>query len=85
VSEWRWEPHPADLLESLPPEARKEFDRIAREITVRDSMAYLDGKNFTGETPGLQTEVTDLLMVTYLMDVRGEKVVILQVTWFGYV
>jgi hypothetical protein len=83
VSEWRWEPHPDDLLENLPPEARKELDRIAHEITVRDSMVYLDGKNFTGETPGLQTEVTDLLMVTYLTDVHGEKVVILQVTWFG--
>lgn len=83
MSEWRWEPHPDDLLDKLPPEARKELDRVAREITVRDSMIYLDGRDFTGETPGLRTEVTDLMMVTYLTDVRGEKVVILMVSWFG--
>jgi hypothetical protein len=83
VSKRRGEPHPDDLLENLPPETRKEPGRIAHEITVRDSMVYLDQKNFTGETPGPQTEVTDHLMVTYLTDVHGEKVVILQVTWFG--
>jgi hypothetical protein len=83
VSEWRWEPHPDDLLDNLPPEARKELDRIACEITVRDSMVFLGGMNFAGETPGLRTEVTDLMMITYLTEVRGEKVVILQVSWFG--
>jgi hypothetical protein len=83
VSDWRWEPHPDDLLDSLPPEARAEVDRLAREITVRDSMVYLDGKDFTGLTPGLRTETTDRLMLTYLTDVRGEPVVILQVSWFG--
>lgn len=46
-------------------------------------MVYLDGKSFTGETPGLRTETTDRLMLTYLTDVRGERVVILQVSWFG--
>lgn len=50
---------------------------------MRDSMIYLDGRDFAGETPGLRTEVTDLMMVTYLTDVRGEKVVILMVSWFG--
>ena len=45
----------AQLLDSLPPEARTEVDRLAREITVRDSMVYLDGKDFTGLTPGLRT------------------------------
>lgn len=34
-------------------------------------------------TPGLRTESRGMLMVTYLTDVRGERVVALQVTWFG--
>jgi hypothetical protein len=83
VSDWTWEPHPDDLLDELPPQARQELDQIAREITVRDSMIYLDGKNWDGPTPGLRTETRGRLMVAYLTDVRGERVVILQVTWFG--
>lgn len=50
---------------------------------MRDSMVYLDGKNWDGPTPGVRTETQGLLMVTYLTDVRGQRVVILQVTWFG--
>jgi hypothetical protein len=46
-------------------------------------MVYLDGKNWDGPTPGLRTETRGRLMVTYLTDVRGERVVILQVTWFS--
>lgn len=83
MSEWHWEPHPDDLLDDLPSEARQELDRLAREITVRDSMVYLDGRSHTGPTPGLRTEIRGRLMVTYLTDVRGERVVILQVTWFA--
>jgi hypothetical protein len=83
VSDWRWEPHPDDLLDDLPPEARAELDLLAREITVRDSMVYLDGADYTGLGPGLRTETRGDLMVTYRTDVRGERVVILQVSWFG--
>jgi hypothetical protein len=83
VSDWHWEPHPDDLLNGLPPEARAELDRLAREITVRDSMVYLDGADYTGLGPGLRTETRDQLMVSYLTDVRGERVVILHVSWFG--
>ena len=81
--DWNWEPHPDDLLDRLPPEARIELDRLAREITARDSMVYLDGADYTGVGPGLRTEATGELMVTYLTDIRGERVVILQVSWFG--
>jgi hypothetical protein len=45
-------------------------------------MIYMDGRNYAGPTPGLRTETRGMLMVTYLTDVRGERVVILQVTWF---
>ena len=83
VSDWHWEPHPDDLLDELPPEARAKLDLLAREITVRDSMVYLDGADYTGLGPGLRTETRDKLMVTYLTDVRGERIVILQVSWFG--
>ena len=83
MSEWRWECDPDDLLDNIPPEARKQLDQLAHEITVRDSMVYLDGKTYSGDTPGLRTESRGSLRVTYLTDVRGECVVILQVAWFG--
>jgi hypothetical protein len=83
MADWHWEPHPDDLLKDLPPEARKELDQLAREIAVCDSMIYLDGRDYDGPTPGLRTETGGQLMVTYLTDVRGERVVVLQVTWFG--
>jgi hypothetical protein len=83
VSDWHWEPHPDDLLADLPSDARKELDQLAREITVRDSMIYLDGRDCDGPTPGVRTEMRSRLMVTYLTDVRGVRVVVLQVTWFG--
>jgi plasmid stabilization system protein ParE len=83
VADWHWEPHPRDLLDGLPQEASKELDLLAREIAVRDSMTYLDGRNHEGPVPGLRTETRGRLMVTYLTDVRGERVVVLQVTWFG--
>ena len=51
MAEWRWEPHPDDLLSTYRP--RRE-------------------RNSRGG-----------LMITYLTDVRGERVVVLQVTWFG--
>jgi hypothetical protein len=56
---------------------------MAREITVRDSMIYLNGRDHDGPTPGVRTETRGRLMETYLTDVRGERVVVLQVTWFG--
>jgi hypothetical protein len=83
VSDWRWEPHPHNLLDDLPSEARKELDHLARELTVRDSMVYMDGSDYTGRGPGLRTETRGSLMVTYLTDVRGERIVVLQVTWFA--
>jgi len=45
VSDWHWEGHPDDLLEGLPVEAREQVEQIARELVVRDSMVYLDGKD----------------------------------------
>lgn len=45
-------------------------------------MIYPDGRDYDGPTPGVRTETRGRLMVTYLTDVRGERVV-LQVSWFG--
>jgi hypothetical protein len=79
VSDRHWEPHPDDLLADLPSEARPELDQLAREITVRDSMVYSDGRDYDGPGPGLRTETRGRLMVSYLTDIRGERIVILQV------
>jgi hypothetical protein len=46
-------------------------------------MVYLDGKHYEGLGPGLRTERRPNLLLTYLTDVRGERVVLLQVIWLG--
>jgi hypothetical protein len=38
---------------------------------------------FTGEPSGLRTVQRGPLMLVYLTDVRGERVVIIQVNWIG--
>jgi hypothetical protein len=83
VSDWHWEAHPGDLLEGLPAEAREQVEQIARELVVRDSMVYLDGKDCEGLGPGVRTERRPNLLLTYLTDVRGERVVLLQVVWLA--
>lgn len=83
VADWRWGCDPDDLLDGLSDDARKEAELLAREITVRDSMVYLDGGAYTGTGPGLRTESCGSVMLTYLTDIRGEQIVIVQVTWFG--
>ncbi|WP_181446907.1 hypothetical protein [Streptomyces sp. NTH33] len=37
---------------------------------------------YTGLGPGVRTETRGLLMLTYLADVRGERIVVVQVSWF---
>jgi hypothetical protein len=66
VAEWHWEHHPDDLLDGLPPEALDTLRQLAREITVRDSMVYLDGAGYTGPGPGLRFETRGKLMISYL-------------------
>lgn len=42
-----------------------------RGLTVRESMIFLDGREFTGEPPGLRTVQRGQLMLVYLTDSRG--------------
>ena len=63
----------------LPPWQRSV--QVAEELTVRESMIFLDGREFTGKPPGLRTVQRGPLMLVYLTDVRGERVVIIQVNW----
>jgi hypothetical protein len=83
VADWHWEPVSDDLLDTLPPVALKAIRQLAEELTVRESMIFLDGKAFTGDPPGLRTIQRGPLMLVYLTDVRGERVVIIQVNWIG--
>ena len=39
-------------------------------------MVFLDGPTFTGDPPGLRTIQRGQLMLVYLTDVRGERVVL---------
>jgi hypothetical protein len=83
VADWRWEPFQDDLLDGLPERARTETERLASEIAARESMVYLEGAAYTGPGPGVRIESRGLLMLTYLTDVRGERIVVVQVSWFG--
>ena len=85
MSDWQWKPHPDDLLNDLPPEARAQLDQLAREITVRDSMVYILSGRVDGASvgPGLRTETRDKLMIAQLTDIRGERLVIPQISWFS--
>jgi hypothetical protein len=75
-----WEFVTDDLLDGLPPPALAVL-RTAEELTARESMIFLDGREFPGEPPGLRTVQRGPLMLVYLTDVRGERVVIIQVNW----
>jgi hypothetical protein len=83
VPDWHWEPVTDDLLDGLSPAALAAVHQVAEELAVRESMIFLDGREFTGEPPGLRTIQRGPLMLVYLTDVRGERVVIIQVNWIG--
>ena len=83
MAEWHWELVTDDLLDGLPPAALTAVRQVAEELTVRESMIFLDGREFTGEPPGLRTVQRGQLMLVYLTDVRGERVVIIQVNWIS--
>jgi hypothetical protein len=83
VPDWHWEPVTDDLLDGLPPATLAAVRQVAEELTVRKSMIFLDGREFTGKPPGLRTAQRGPLMFVYLTDVRGERVVIIQVNWIG--
>jgi hypothetical protein len=65
VADWHWEPVTDDLLDGLPPAALAAVRQIAEELTVRESMIFLDGREFTGEPPGLRTVQQGPLMLVY--------------------
>ena len=79
MADWHWEPVTDDLLDGLPPAALAAVRQLAEELTVRESMTFLDGREFTGKPPGLRTVQRGPLMLVYLTDVRGERVIIIQV------
>ena len=83
MAEWRWELVTDDLLDGLPPAALITVRQVAEELIVRESMIFLDGREFTGKPPGLRTVQRGPLMLVYLTDVRGERVVIIQVNWIS--
>ncbi|MET7850691.1 hypothetical protein ABZT48_21170 [Streptomyces avermitilis] len=56
MADWHWELFQDDLLVGLPDAARTETERLANEITVRESMVFLEGAACTGLGPGVRTE-----------------------------
>ena len=83
MADWRWECVTDDLFDGLPPDAVRAVRQLAEELAVRESMVFPDGPGFTGDPPGLRTIQRGPLMLVYLTDVRGERVVLIQVNWIG--
>ncbi|MDR3081722.1 MAG: hypothetical protein LBV60_12495 [Streptomyces sp.] len=83
MADWRWELFQDDLLEGLPVAARAAAEHLANEIAVRESMIFLEGAAYAGPGPGVRMESRGMLMLTFLTDVRGERIVVVQVSWFG--
>jgi hypothetical protein len=72
-----------DLLDGLAADAVRAVRQLGNELAVRESMVFLDGPAFTGDPPGLRTIQRGPLMLVYLTDVLGERVVLIQVNWIG--
>jgi hypothetical protein len=83
VADCAREPITDDLLSGLPPAALKAIRQLTEELTVRESMIFLDGKDLTGDPPEVRTIQQGPLMLVFLTDVRGERMVIVQVNWIG--
>ena len=69
MADWHWEPVTDDLLDELPPAVLAAVRQVAEELTVRESMIFLDGREFTGEPPGLRRPTRPTMLV-HLTDVR---------------
>ncbi|UZJ29497.1 hypothetical protein [Streptomyces endophytica] len=85
MSTWTWEYEPDDYGDSLPPPVRAETERICAELAVVNSMVYLEGAAYQGPSPGLRVEHGKTpggryLMLSYLTDVRGERIVVVSVS-----
>jgi hypothetical protein len=88
---------PAERADPDPDPDRAVRDQAVREAAEIVQTAYRevaggwlalgachrDGREFTGEPPGLRTVQRGPLMLVCLTDVRGERVVIIQVNWIS--
>ena len=83
MPDWHWEPVTDDPARRAAACGPGSGPSGSRGTAVRESMIFLDGREFTGEPPGLRTIQRGPLMLIYLTDVRGERVVIIQVNWIG--
>jgi hypothetical protein len=82
VANWHWEPVTDDLLKGLP--RRRGSRTPGSRGTDRPRIDNLPRRReFTGEPPGLRTVQRGPLMLVYLADVRGERVVIIWANWIG--
>ncbi|TDD79994.1 hypothetical protein E1293_21855 [Actinomadura darangshiensis] len=83
MSDWTWVTASDGLLDGLPSEAIKELDLLASELAERDSMLFPDGPQHTGDIPGLRRQHRGPLIITYLSDVRAERIVVVRIVWLA--
>ncbi|MFI0367702.1 hypothetical protein ACH35V_07470 [Actinomadura sp. 1N219] len=83
MTDWIWEHDPDDLLGGLPVEVLAEVNRLAVEAAVRSSRIFLERPARGGDVPVLRTENRGRLMMTYLTDIPGRRIVVVRVVWLG--
>ena len=52
MADWHWEPVTDDLLDGLPLAALAAVRQAAEELTVRESMIFLDGRSSQARRQG---------------------------------
>lgn|GEM_PF-1230673 len=85
MSEWTWEYNPDDYGDSLAPSVKAEVERICAELAVVNSMVFWEGAAYQGPSPGRRvahgrTPGGRYVMLSYLTDVRGERIVVVSVS-----
>jgi hypothetical protein len=63
--------------------ARAAVRQVAEDLTVRRSMIFPEGRSSQASCRGLRTAQRGPLMLACQTDVRGERVVVIQVNWIG--
>ena len=83
MADWHWEPVTDDLLGGLPSAAPAAAGQVAEELTVRESMICSTGGSSQACRQGRAPPSEAQLILVYLTDARGERVVIIQVNWIS--
>jgi hypothetical protein len=79
VADWSWDFEPNTLLDGLIEDRRDLARKAAAEIALACSLEHPEGRDWQGGAMPLRTDHFDGMLVTSIVDVRGEQVLVLQI------